>query len=224
MAGHRSEDLGFQVKGNQTSCPGKWSGPRRLQGWSHCWHLQCHTCPRTLPTGQGRAASRDLELRGCSNRSVVCGCLAPAPRPDRFPLLFASCRQAGRSFYCSDANSTAFKFPMSDANVTVTPDGKAQAEVPLDGTVYGERNEFWHIPPPHIICLCVSAPHSVAKFSVGIRPLVWSGDSLPCCRQTWRLVRCWFGVPRCESHQRRSSYSGAFLLSQRQGNGVDLRA
>ncbi|CAL5218956.1 g709 [Coccomyxa viridis] len=37
--------------------------------------------------------------------------------------------------YCSDANSTAYKFPMIDANV-IERDGGPAAEVPLDGTVY----------------------------------------------------------------------------------------
>merc|ERR1711988_525588 len=44
--------------------------------------------------------------------------------------------KAGNDYFCSDANSTAFKFPMSDATVTVTEQGRPQAEVPLDGTVY----------------------------------------------------------------------------------------
>ncbi|CAK0779249.1 hypothetical protein CVIRNUC_004726 [Coccomyxa viridis] len=37
--------------------------------------------------------------------------------------------------FCSDANSTAYKFPMIDANV-IERDGSPAAEVPLDGTVY----------------------------------------------------------------------------------------
>mmetsp|Transcript_12944 Transcript_12944/g.30703 ORF Transcript_12944/g.30703 Transcript_12944/m.30703 type:complete len:205 (+) Transcript_12944:87-701(+) len=46
--------------------------------------------------------------------------------------------KVGGKFYCSDAYSTAFKFPMSDANVTDSEDGPL-AEVPLDGTVYNLR-------------------------------------------------------------------------------------
>lgn len=37
--------------------------------------------------------------------------------------------------YCSDANSTAFEFPLSNAKV-ITDDGSPKIEVPLDGTVY----------------------------------------------------------------------------------------
>eukprot|EP00803_Ostreobium_quekettii_P001458 evm.model.scf_161.13 EVM.evm.TU.scf_161.13 scf_161:124603-128203(-) len=37
--------------------------------------------------------------------------------------------------YCSDANSTAFKFPLSDAKI-VKGDGGPAVECPLDGTTY----------------------------------------------------------------------------------------
>ena len=41
------------------------------------------------------------------------------------------------SYFCSDANSTAFKYPMIDAKVEVDKDtGDVTAEVPFDGTVY----------------------------------------------------------------------------------------
>lgn len=41
------------------------------------------------------------------------------------------------SYYCSDANSTAFKYPMIDARVELDKEtGEVTAEVPFDGTVY----------------------------------------------------------------------------------------
>ncbi|KAK9915717.1 hypothetical protein WJX75_003085 [Coccomyxa subellipsoidea] len=43
--------------------------------------------------------------------------------------------QVGSEIYCSDANSTAFKFPLIDANI-IERDGGPAVEVPLDGTVY----------------------------------------------------------------------------------------
>lgn len=45
--------------------------------------------------------------------------------------------RAASSYFCSDANSTAFKYPMIDAKVEVDKDtGDVTAEVPFDGTVY----------------------------------------------------------------------------------------
>lgn len=41
----------------------------------------------------------------------------------------------GGRLYCSDAYSTAFKYPLADANIVERPGGPA-VEVPLDGTVY----------------------------------------------------------------------------------------
>lgn len=46
--------------------------------------------------------------------------------------------QVGDSYYCSDANSTAYKYPMVDAKVVIDKDGEPVAEVPFDGTVYSE--------------------------------------------------------------------------------------
>lgn len=43
-------------------------------------------------------------------------------------------RYKGR-FYCTDCNSTAYKFPLVDAPITDGPSGP-QIEVPLDGTIY----------------------------------------------------------------------------------------
>jgi hypothetical protein len=41
------------------------------------------------------------------------------------------------SYFCSDANSTAFKYPMIDAKVELDKEtGDVTAEVPFDGTVY----------------------------------------------------------------------------------------
>lgn len=45
--------------------------------------------------------------------------------------------RGGSSYFCSDANSTAFKYPMIDAKVEVDKEtGDVTAEVPFDGTVY----------------------------------------------------------------------------------------
>eukprot|EP00873_Tetraselmis_striata_P029033 jgi/Tetstr1/449297/TSEL_003812.t1 len=44
--------------------------------------------------------------------------------------------KVGDSYYCSDANSTAYKYPMVDAKVVIDKDGEPVAEVPFDGTVY----------------------------------------------------------------------------------------
>ena len=44
--------------------------------------------------------------------------------------------RGGSSYFCSDANSTAFKYPMVDAKVEVDKDGLVTAESPFDGTVY----------------------------------------------------------------------------------------
>jgi hypothetical protein len=49
--------------------------------------------------------------------------------------------KVGDKYYCSDANSTAFRYPMVDAKVVVDKNGEPVAEVPFDGTVYSE-------PPP----------------------------------------------------------------------------
>jgi nitrite reductase/ring-hydroxylating ferredoxin subunit len=38
--------------------------------------------------------------------------------------------------YCSDANSTAFKYPLSDASIIQLKNGQPAVEVKLDGTVY----------------------------------------------------------------------------------------
>lgn len=43
----------------------------------------------------------------------------------------------GGAYFCSDANSTAFKYPMIDAKVELDREtGEVTAEVPFDGTVY----------------------------------------------------------------------------------------
>lgn len=39
------------------------------------------------------------------------------------------------TYFCSDANSTAYRFPMSDAKIFQGPNGPA-VECPLDGTTY----------------------------------------------------------------------------------------
>lgn len=41
--------------------------------------------------------------------------------------------------FCSDAESTAFKFPVSDAKI-MSSDGSLQIEVPFDGTRYNLRD------------------------------------------------------------------------------------
>ena len=43
--------------------------------------------------------------------------------------------KVGDAVYCSDANSTAWQYPMVDATILDLPDGPA-VEVPLDGTQY----------------------------------------------------------------------------------------
>lgn len=43
--------------------------------------------------------------------------------------------QHNNKVYCSDANSTAFEYPLTDAKIVDTPEG-AVIEVPLDGTQY----------------------------------------------------------------------------------------
>ena len=43
--------------------------------------------------------------------------------------------KVGSTIYCSDANSTAFKYPLADANLLQLKGGTA-VEVALDGTVY----------------------------------------------------------------------------------------
>eukprot|EP00193_Tetraselmis_chui_P011197 CAMPEP_0177770868 /NCGR_PEP_ID=MMETSP0491_2-20121128/11203_1 /TAXON_ID=63592 /ORGANISM="Tetraselmis chuii, Strain PLY429" /LENGTH=199 /DNA_ID=CAMNT_0019288209 /DNA_START=83 /DNA_END=682 /DNA_ORIENTATION=- len=47
--------------------------------------------------------------------------------------------KVGDKYYCSDANSTAFRYPMVDAKVVVDKNGEPVAEVPFDGTVYNLR-------------------------------------------------------------------------------------
>ena len=66
--------------------------------------------------------------------------------------------QAGQDYYCSAANSTAYKFPMSDAKVIVTPEG-ARVEVPLDGTIYGE------------LSVCDCGPSSTLPYLLAGTPL-----------------------------------------------------
>mmetsp|Transcript_4240 Transcript_4240/g.12218 ORF Transcript_4240/g.12218 Transcript_4240/m.12218 type:complete len:200 (+) Transcript_4240:185-784(+) len=43
--------------------------------------------------------------------------------------------KVGEELYCSDAESTAFRFPLSDAKI-VSAGGDPQIETPLDGTIY----------------------------------------------------------------------------------------
>lgn len=40
------------------------------------------------------------------------------------------------TIYCTDANSTAFKYPLADASIIQLQNGNAAVEVKLDGTVY----------------------------------------------------------------------------------------
>eukprot|EP00887_Chlorella_sp_A99_P005886 scaffold1.g5886.t1 len=54
-------------------------------------------------------------------------------KPVIFPTGKAVC--AGDTIYCSDANSTAFQYPLADANLLQLKSGPA-VESPFDGTVY----------------------------------------------------------------------------------------
>ena len=52
-------------------------------------------------------------------------------------VLYRAPNAGGGSYFCSDANSTAFKYPMIDAKVEFDKEsGDVTAEVPFDGTVY----------------------------------------------------------------------------------------
>ncbi|KAL4856412.1 hypothetical protein ACK3TF_003209 [Chlorella vulgaris] len=56
------------------------------------------------------------------------------------PLILATGRavclfKVGDTVFASDANSTAYKYPLADANI-LNVKGKPAVEVPLDGTVY----------------------------------------------------------------------------------------
>lgn len=46
--------------------------------------------------------------------------------------------RSGEEFFCTDAKSTAYQFPLVDANL-VEVEGKPAIECPLDGTVYDLR-------------------------------------------------------------------------------------
>jgi len=46
--------------------------------------------------------------------------------------------KAQEGIFCSDANSTAYRYPMTDAKIFDGPNGPA-VECPLDGTTYDLR-------------------------------------------------------------------------------------
>ncbi|QDZ23357.1 Rieske-like [2Fe-2S] domain-containing protein [Chloropicon primus] len=79
-----------------------------------------------VPEGFKKVAD-SMELDGRKSKAVVLGTLNL--------ILY----QVEDEIYCSEANSTAYKYPLIDAAITRTSTGEISIETPLDGTRYDLR-------------------------------------------------------------------------------------
>ena len=74
-----------------------------------------------MSTGAFDAKGKDVVAKVLPSKEVVCVYRAPG----------------NGSYFCSDANSTAFQYPLIDAKVELDKEtGEVTAEVPFDGTIY----------------------------------------------------------------------------------------